>query len=72
MKHPRINVLDTGSRIQNWMIKMQLKEAKFNEVTERIFDVISRVTGTEQTYIPAIIFIGLGRAMTMDSNEVLL
>ena len=71
MKHPRIDVLDTGRRIQNWMIEMQLHGIKFNKFRERLFDVISRVTGIEQNNIQAIIFIGIGRAMIKYNNEVL-
>ena len=72
MKQPRIDVLDTGRRIQNWMIEMQLHGIKFNKVRERLFDVISRVTGLEHNYIPAISFVGLGRAMIKDNNKVLM
>ena len=71
MRQPRIDVLDTGRRIQNWMIEMQLHGIKFNEVRERLFDVISRVTGEEQNNIQAIIFVGLGRAMIKYNHEVL-
>ena len=72
MKHPRIDVLDTGRRIQNWMIQMQPKIRVFNQVTERLFDVISRVTGIEQNNIQAIIFVGIGRARIKYNNEVLI
>ena len=71
MKHPRIDVVDTGRRIQNWMIEMQLYGIKVNKVRERLFDVISRVTGIEQNNIQAIIFVGIGRAMIKYNNEVL-
>ena len=71
MKHPRIDVLDTGRRIQNWMIQMQPKIRVFNQVTERLFDVISKVTGIEQNNIQAIIFVGIGRARIKYNNEVL-
>ena len=65
MKQPRIDVLDTGRRIQNWMIEMQLHGIKFN------IDVISRVTGEEQNNVQAIIFVGIGRARIKFNNEVL-
>ena len=71
LKHPRIDVLDTGRRIQNWMIQMHLHGIKSNKVRERLFDVISRVTGLEQNNIQAIIFVGLGRARIKYNYEVL-
>ena len=72
MKHPRIDVLDTGRRIQNWMIQLQPKITVFNQVTERLFDVISKVTEIEQNNIPAIIIVGVGRAVMKYYNAVFL
>jgi len=64
-----IDVEDIGKKIQKWMIQMQPKETKFIEVTERIFDAVSRATGIDQNNIPAIIFVGLGRAMIKYNNK---
>ena len=71
MKLKGIDVLDTGKKIQNWMIQMEPKTTIFNQVTERLFDVISRVTGEENINIQDIIFVGIGRAMIKYNNEVL-
>ena len=72
LKLPEIDVLDTGKRIQSWLIQTDPKFTKFNEVTQKICDVLSKVTGIEQNNIPAIIYVGLGRAMIRYYNEVLL
>ena len=61
-------------RIQSWLIQTNpkfYKAAQFNEVTKRIFDAVSRVTGTEPNNLPAINFVGLGRLMIKFRNEVL-
>ena len=71
LKLPGIDVVDTGKRIQSWLIESKHRENKFNEVTQRIFDVVSRVTGTDENNIPAINFVGLGRLMIKFNNEVL-
>ena len=72
LKLPEIDVLDTGKRIQSWLIQTHPKFTKFNEVTQKIWDVLSKVTGIEQNNIPAIIYFGLGRAMIRYYNKVLL
>ena len=72
MKLQGIDVLDTGKRIQNWLINTNPTISKFSELTQRIFDVISKVTGIEQNNFPAINFVGLGRAMIKFNKEVLL
>ena len=72
MKLQGIDVLDTGKRIQNWLINTNPTITKFSELTQRIFDVISKVTGIEQNNFPAINFVGLGRAMIKFNKEVLL
>ena len=67
----RIDVSETGKRIRSWLIQTNPKAAKFKEVTPRIFDIISRVTGLEPNYFPAINFVGLGRLLMKFNNEVL-
>ena len=67
----RIDVIETGKRIQSWLIQTNPKAKKFNENTQRIFDAISSVTGTEPNNLPAINFVGLGRLMIKFNNEVL-
>ena len=69
LKLPEIDVLDTGKRIQSWLIHTHPKFTKFIEFTQKICDVLSKVTGIEQNNIPAILYVGLGRAII---NEVLL
>ena len=71
-KLPEIDVLDTGKRIQSWLIQTVPKFTKFIEVTQKICDILSKVTGIEQNNIPAIIYVGLGRAMIRYYNKVLL
>ena len=71
VKLPGIDVLDTGKRIQSWLTQANPKDTKFNEATQRIFNVISRVTGKEENNFPSINFVGLGRAMIKFNNEVL-
>ena len=70
--HRRIDVSETGNRIQSWLIQTNPKAAKFNEVTQRIFDIISRVTGIEPNNLTAINFVGLGRLLIKFNNEVLI
>ena len=71
LKLPGIDVLDTSKRIQSWLIKTYPKFQKSIQITQKICDVVSQVTGIEQNSIPAIIYIGLGRAMIKYYNEVL-
>ena len=66
-----MDVLETGKKIQNWLNQTDPTITKFSEFTQRIFDVISRVTGIEENYFPAINFVGLGRARIKFNNEVL-
>ena len=53
------------------MIETNPKAAKFREVTPKIFDIISRVTGTEPNNLLTINFVGLGRLLMKFNNEVL-
>ena len=72
LKQPEIDVLDTGKRIQSWLIQTYPRFPKSNQITQKICDVVSQVTGIEQNSIPAIIYVGLGRAIIKYYNEVLL
>ena len=58
-------------RIQSWFNQTNFKATHCNEVTQRTFDAISRVTGIEPNHLPAINFVGLGRLLIKFSNEVL-
>ena len=51
LKLQGIDVLDTGKKIQTWLIQTQPKVTKFNEVKERIFDTFSRVTGIDHNWM---------------------
>ena len=66
-----IDVLETGKKIRSWLIQTDPTVTRFSEFTQRIFDVISRVSGIEENNFPAINFVGLGRAMIKFNNEVL-
>ena len=70
VKRQGIDVVDTGKKIQNWLIQTNAQGTKFQEITQKFFEVISRVTGTEETSIPAINYVGLGRLMIKFNNEV--
>ena len=67
-----IDVLDTGKKIHSWWIETNSDKVNFNEVTQRLFDIISRVTGIKEKNLPAINFVGLGRLMLKFNNEVFL
>ena len=66
-----IDVLNTGARIQSWLIQTDPTKIKFNNNTQRVFDIVSSVTGLEQNNILAINFVGLGRLMIKFNKEVL-
>ena len=70
VKRQGIDVVDTGKKIQNWLIQTNAQGTKFQEITQKFFEVISRVTGIEETSIPAINYVGLGRLMIKFNNEV--
>ena len=66
----RIDVSETGKIIRSWLIETNPKAAKFKEVTPKIFDIISRVTGKEPNNLHAINFVGLGRLLMKLNNKV--
>ena len=66
----RLDVIETGKRIQSWLIETNPKLGKCNEFQQRLFDAISRVTGTEPNNLLAINFVGLGRLLIKFNNEV--
>ena len=67
----RIDVIETGKRIRSWLIQTNPKAKEIYEYTQKIFDTVARVTGTEQNNLPAINFVGLGRLMIRFNTEVL-
>ena len=66
-----IDVLETGKEIQSWLNQTDPTVTRFSEFTQRIFDVISRVSGIEENNFPAINFVGIARAMIKFNSEVL-
>ena len=66
----KIDVIETGKKIQSWFIETNPKVGKSNEFQQRLFDAISRVTGTEPNNLPVINFVGLGRLLIKFNNEV--
>ena len=70
--HRRIDVSETGKMIRSWLIQTNPKAVKLIGVTQKIFDIISRVTGIEPNNLPAINFVGLGRLLIKFNNEVLI
>ena len=66
----RIDVIEIGKKIHSWLIETNPKVGKCHEFQQRLFDAISRATGTEPNNLPAINFVGLGRLLIMFNNEV--
>ena len=66
-----IDVLNTGERIKSWLIQTDPTKIKFKNNTQRLFDIVSCVTGLEQNNILSINFVGLGRLMIKFNKEVL-
>jgi hypothetical protein len=52
-------------------LPLKLRSIRISQITERLLEVISKVTGIEQNNRPVIICVGLGRAMIKYYNEVL-
>ena len=66
----RLDVRETGKRIQSWFNETNPKLGNFYKFQQRLFDAISRVTGTEPNNLLAINFVGLGRLLIKFNNEV--